>query len=178
MNKKDMAAILTILKVAYPFFYRNISESEIIDTVNVWTSMFENDDPRLVTEAVKALIQTHKDYPPTIAHVKEKIRLLLEPNRMTELEAWTIVNKAIKDSYYNSARIFEALPEQIKAVVRVPEQLREWGQMDSEVVNSVVASNFMRSYKAHMQHENTIKALPESTRELISTLKSKMLIEG
>lgn len=177
MVEADAITVLRILKANYPQTYRGINKEDAQDIINLWTTMFETDSVLIVTEAVKALIHTNK-FPPTIADVKDKIRLMTEEPTMTELEAWSIVNKATRDSYYNSAKIFEALPEPIKSVIRTPEQLREWGQMDSEIVNSVVASNFMRSYKAHMQHENTIRALPESTRELISTLKSKTLIEG
>lgn len=178
MNKKETAGILTILKVSYPFFYKNINEQDIIDTVNVWTTMFADDDVRIVIEATKALIMTHKDYPPTIAHIKEKIELLTKQPVMSEMEAWSIVLKAIKDSYYNAQTHFDNFPPTIQQTIRIPSQLREWGQMESEVVNSVVASNFMRSYKANVQHAQQIERLPESTKTMIEGLKNKFLLEA
>jgi len=51
--------------------------------------------------------------------------------------------------------------------------------MDVETVNSVVQSNFMRSYKAKVAQEKEYAMLPSSTKQLIARLAQKYsLTEG
>ena len=173
MNKIETASILAILKTAYPAFYKN--SDEINDAINLWAMMFQTDSPKIVTEAVKAMIITLK-YPPTIADVKEKIRLITTPDQMTEFEAWGIVYNAISQSSYRAQEEFEKLPQNIKRLIGSPNQLKEWALMESETVNSVIQSNFMRSFKTALKNESDRAMLPESTKQLISGLAERMAI--
>lgn len=179
MNKVDVIKLLTILKASYPNFYKDMPKEEVKSIVEVWAMMFADDDPQLVAESLKAVIATSK-FPPSIAEVKEKMKLILQPEQMTEIEAWNIVNRAIRNSAYDAQRYFDEFPPVIQRLVGSPNQLREWGQMDSETVSSVIQSNFMRSYKARTAHDRQIDALPESTKQLMLGLaeKFKMLCEG
>jgi CRISPR/Cas system endoribonuclease Cas6 (RAMP superfamily) len=96
---------------------------------------------------------------------------------MTEMEAWQMVKSAI--SYYNAAETFERLPPILKRIVGSPNQLREWAIMEAEKFDTVVQSNFMRSYKALAAQERERAMLPESTRQMIAGLVGKgMLTDG
>ena len=55
-----------------------------------------------------------------------------------------------------------------------PNQLREWAQMDSDTLNSVVASNFQRSYKARAASEREYMALPSDVRNAMEQLSASM----
>lgn len=167
MNTDEILVILGTLKIAYPAFYKDLKKSEADNLVNLWSVMFESDNVKIVTEAVKALICTSK-FPPSIADVKEKIALITQPSAMTEIEAWNMVRNAI--SYYNASENFNRLPEIIQKLVGSPGQLREWAQMDSTTVDSVIQSNFMRSYKARVIQEKEYNLLPESTKKVIGII--------
>lgn len=171
MTRDEVIAILAVLKIAYPAFYKTMSDEEIDDVINLWGIMFESDSAKIVTEAVKALICTLK-YPPTIVDVKEKIREITQPLAMTEMEAWRMVRNAI--SYYNATETFAQLPPILQKIVGSPSVLRQWAQMEAETVESVIQSNFMRSYKARVAHEKEYAMLPASTRNLIRELAAKM----
>lgn len=178
MKRNEIIGILTILKATYPNFYKQMQEDEIEDIVSVWEMMFESDDCIVVTEAIKSLIVTHK-FPPVIADVKEKIRLITaKPStEMTETEAWNKVKSAI--SYYSAGENFDSLPLILQKLVGSSNQLREWSQMDSDTLNTVVQSNFMRSYKAKSENEKQYQALPESTKLMIGELSQKFkMLEG
>ena len=56
MTRDETRKILAVLRTAYPNFYRNVSDSDVTDTLNLWDSMFTDDDPRLVAAAVKSII--------------------------------------------------------------------------------------------------------------------------
>ena len=69
---------------------------------------------------------------------------------------------------------FDKLPPVIQRLVGAPSQLQEWAQMDSDTVNSVVASNFQRSYRARAKNERDYLALPSSVKSYMATLADGM----
>jgi len=176
VTRQEALAVMAMLKTAYPSFYKDYSKEELNAAVNLWATMFSEESIQVVTEAIKALMCTLK-YPPTIADVKEKIAMIKQPLMMTEMEAWQRVKAAI--SYYNAGENFAELPPILQKIVGSPNVLREWALMNGEVVNSVIQSNFMRSYKAKVAQEKEYAMLPSSTKQLIAGLAQKYsLAEG
>jgi hypothetical protein len=175
MNRIDTIKLMTVLQTAYPQFYAKKTAEEMNDAISLYMSMFEDEPAELVAMAVKALIKTRTStWPPSIGEINEKIMQITQPEEMTELEAWAFVSKAIRNSAYNSAEEFEKLPPVVQRLVGSPSQLREWGQMDSDTVNSVVASNFQRSYKARAKNERDFLALPSSVKSYMAALSDGM----
>lgn len=176
MTRQEALAVMAILKTAYPTFYKNYSKEDVNAAVDLWATMFSEESIQVVTEAIKALMCTLK-YPPTIADVKEKIAMITQPLMMTEMEAWSRVRGAI--SYYHANEAFANLPPMLQKIVGSPNVLKEWSQMDIETLNTVVQSNFMRSYKAKVAQEREYAMLPSSTKQLIAGLAQKYsLTEG
>ena len=170
MTRQEALAVMAMLKTAYPNFYKDLSKEDISAAVNLWATMFSEESIQVVTEAIKALICTLK-YPPTIADVKEKIHLLTQPQGMCELEAWDTVRRAI--SYYNAQENYNSLPPILQKIVGSPNQLREWALMDVDTVNSVIQSNFMRSYRVMAEREREYAMLPSSTKKFIAEITFK-----
>lgn len=175
MTREETIKVLAVLKAAYPAFYRGMKADELNGIVNLWASQFEGDDYKTVGAAVQAHIATDtKGYPPHIGAIKEAIRKITQPDEMSEMEAWGYVASALCNSGYNSVTEFDKLPPVVRRIVGSPSQLREWAMMDSDTVQSVVQSNFMRSYRARAQHEREYLALPENVRELMAQLAGSM----
>lgn len=174
MTRDDVIKIMSVLRGAYPHFYRDISKQEAYDTINLWTDMFSRDDASIVSAAVKSLIDgDDKGFPPTIGQVKAKMRLLVGGDELTEAEAWNLVSKAVKNGLYGAVEEFEKLPPAVKRIVGSPSQLRDWASMDSDTLHSVVASNFQRSYKVVATREKEIAALPDDVKKLINFAMNK-----
>lgn len=174
MTRDDVIKIMSVLRGAYPHFYRDISKQEAYDAINLWTDMFSNDDASIVAAAVKSLIDgDDKGFPPTIGQVKAKMRLLVGSDELTEAEAWNLVSKAVKNGLYGAVEEFEKLPPAVKRIVGSPSQLRDWASMDSDTLHSVVASNFQRSYKVVATREKEIAALPDDVKKLINFAMDK-----
>jgi hypothetical protein len=169
MNNNEVTANMAIMKTAYPAFYKDMADEEIDNVISLWTMMFESDNAKIVTEAVKSLVCTLK-FPPTIADVKGKIALLTQSKSSSELEAWGLVLKAIGNANYQAKEMFERLPEICQKLVGSPNHLREWAMMDSEIVNSVIQSNFMRSYKSRVAQEKEYNMLPDSAKQTMKNL--------
>jgi hypothetical protein len=172
MTREETKTILSVLKAGYPNFYKDLKPADANQIIDLWSTMFSDESPKIVVEAVKALMCTLV-YPPTIADVKQKIALITQPVTMTEMEAWQQVRRAI--SFYSAGEKFDALPPMLQRLVGSPGQLREWAQMEADVVDSVIQSNFMRSYKARTASEKQYAMLPESAKNLMETAKLKML---
>lgn len=175
MNREETLAIMGVLKAAYPNYYRDMKRGDAEGVVDLWHTMFASDPAEVVAMAVKAHIATDtKGFPPHIGAIKESIRKLTQPTEMTEQEAWALVSKATKNGTWGYKEEFEKLPPVIQKLVGSPNQLREWAAMDSEVVQSVVASNFQRSYKARAASEREYLALPADVRQTMELLSGGM----
>lgn len=179
MSRSDVLKIMAVLRGAFPQFYRNISRNEAEDTVSLWEDMFRDDDFVIVAAAVKAYIEADESgFPPTIGHIKGKVRSITKPKELNEGEAWSLVAKAVRNSLYGAAEEFEKLPPAIKRIVHSPSQLREWGMMDSDKLHSVVASNFQRAYRAHAEQEREYDALPNDVKRIADSFAEKYLLSG
>lgn len=177
MNREEVLMVMTVLRGAYPQFYRGITAKEAEATVSLWAEMFAEDDVAIVAAAVKALIATDdKGFPPHIGAVKAKVRQITQPSGMTPQEAWNLVAKAIRNSAYESREEYDNLPREVQRIVGSPNQLRDWALMDSETVHSVVASNFQRSFAARQKADNDFKALPRDVQAMIGSVAERMAL--
>lgn len=168
MNREDTIKILSVLRGAYPAFYRDITKQEAESTIALWESMFDEEPYELVGAAVKAFISGDgKGFPPAIGQIKERIRQITQPEEMTEQEAWSLVSKALRNSTYGSEEEFAKLPPEIQAVVHDPGQLRQWAMSPADEVETVIASNFMRSFRVKQKVSKEYMALPTSVKQLM-----------
>lgn len=175
MTRQETGIIMDILTTAYPAFYNSRNAPDMRMTVNLWAEMFAEDDVKIVAAAVKALIATDdKGFPPHIGAVKGRIRQISNPDEMTEQEAWIHIAKALRNSSYNAEEEFSKLPPILQDVVHAPQQLREWARMDEATVQSVVASNLQRSFRAKAQSRRDFEALPKDVQALAKTFAAAL----
>lgn len=161
MTKLETAEILKIIKAEWPNRFKDLGKSEQMDILNLWAEMFRSDDFLLVASSVKSIIAAgEREFAPNVGTIKEQMRKLTAKDDMSEAEAWARIRKAISNSVYNSQSEFDKLPKLCKAVVGTPSQLREWAVMDSEAVQSVVASNVQRAYKVIQKREQESAKVP------------------
>lgn len=179
MNIEETGIIMDILKAAYPQFYRGQSETDIINAINLWSEMFADDDVAFVAAAVKSYIAIdEKGYPPHIGAIKNTMHNLTKIGGMDSSQAWDLVRKAASKSGYGAGEEFRKLPENVRSVVGSPSQLYEWSQMDSDIFNSVVASNFQRAYKAREESSKRDALLPKDIKKIVSSISQKMALES
>ena len=179
MTRQEVLMLMGTLRVAYPQYYARQSPEEANAAVGLWQMMFAEDDAQLVSAAVKAFIATDaKGFPPAIGQIKDKLdKLKAEAGggEMTAMEAWQVVRRAIGNSYYHAAEEFAKLPDTIQAVLGGPSALHDYANMDEATVNSVVASNFQRSYTARRDHVVEMRKLPGDVKALLSSAEFKRL---
>lgn len=171
MNKAETVKIISILQINYPDNFRGKSEAVIEATVNLWARAFVDDAYAVVSAAV----MSHIVYDPNrfmlpIGVIKAKIADMLKPDEMTEQEAWGLVAKALRNSTYGADEEYAKLPPAVQRAVGGASQLRDWAMMDTETVQSVVASNFQRSYRVTSQRERDWEKLPSGVKQFVEEL--------
>lgn len=170
MNKKETIMILAVLKAAYPAGYRDMSPEDNITLVNLWMRVFADWPYDDVNNAIDAIIVTNKaNFPPSPGLVMDQLIKNTTPPEMTEMEAWGLVYKAIKNSAWHAEEEFRKLPRTIQCSVS-PELLQSWASMPPETVQSVVQSNFMRTFRSRKEQDREYLAMPKAVKNKILAL--------
>lgn len=171
MTISQTAQMMAILRAAYPRFYIGMTDEDAEAALNLWHGFFADDDASLVSDAVKAFIANDtKGFPPSIGQIREKLDTInqaVNGFELTPQSAWGLVKRAMKDSAYHAAERFDELPEVVREVVGSPSQLHDWAVSDDGVSESVLASNFQRSYAARAEQHRTIRRMPGDVRARI-----------
>lgn len=170
MTKAEVAKVMTVLQVVYPRYYAGQSEEEKRQAVSLWHMMLEEHPYELVQQAVKSVIATNK-FPPTVAEVIEKIGLLKSSGGMTELEAWGYISKAIRASTYRAQEEWEKLPAELQRIVS-PDLLRSWAMVEGDNVETVLQSNFLRTFRAAQERQKTYDAVPREVKIFMANIGS------
>lgn len=167
MTFKESAEILKVLKAAYPKYYQNINKDDATDILNLWSTMFAENDVKDVIKAVKAFMLTDTSgFPPTIGQININICKLSNCNELTEIEAWHKISRACRNSAYHAEKEFNNLPYTLQELVGSPNQLKYWSILPQDEFETVVQSNFMRSYKQRIQQINYYRLLPRDLLQL------------
>lgn len=175
MTRDETLDLLSVLKAAYPNFYRDMTRKDADHVIDLWSEMFKDEPVELVAMAVKRHIATDtKGFPPHIGAIKDAIVKIMQPDEMTEMEAWGLVRNAIRAYSWDAKEEFDKLPPVLQRLVGSPTQLQEWAKMDADTVSSVVASNFQRSYKARAANEREYLALPADVKQTMTQIAASM----
>ena len=166
-----------MLKAAFPHSYKDATSQDIELMVQLWERQFRDNSFEDVSAAVDALISSRTTgYSPTIGEIKEQMHRLHHRDDLDELAAWALVSKACRNGLYGYREEFAKLPPDVQAAVGAPEQLRAWAMMDTEAVESVVASNFQRNYRTTKARQKELDKLPADVRKMISGIADHFMI--
>lgn len=176
MNNRETAQIMTILQSVYPDSFKAQSGELLQATVKVWATVFRDDAYEAVQAAVLAHISgsTDKFMPPPGVIKQRIISMTTDGAEMTAQEAWQLIDHATQRGIHHAQEEFDKLPPVVKRLVGSPNQIREWAMMDAETVQSVVASNFQRSYAVRAEKEREYMALPSAVKNVIASISSEM----
>lgn len=135
------------------------------DAFDVWYSLLQDLDYDMASQAVQKYMMSNR-FPPTISDIREQCNDFTTPQELNEMEAWSLVSKAIRNSGYNSVEEFEKLPPIVQKAVGIPSQLRTWA-LDENYNEEVAMSSFQRAYKAELKRHEELQKMPQNVRNLI-----------
>lgn len=170
MTRDETKKIIRIIADSYP----NYKPSDISETIDVWSMMLEEYPYNQIAMALKAYILTDTSgFAPSIGQLVNKLTSA-EP-QLNEMEAWSLVSKAIRNGYYGAEEEFAKLPEVVQKAVGNPANLRAWSHTDAESIENVVQSNFLRTYRAVVKREHEQEKLPDRLKVAMNNV---LMIEG
>lgn len=163
MTREETVKIIRIMVDSYP----NYKPNDISETVDVWQMMLEEYSYQDVSVALKAyIVSDGSGFAPSIGKLVSKIHAMTQPQELNEMEAWSLVSKAIRNSIYNSVSEFKKLPPLVQKAVGLPDNLRQWA-MTENLNHEVVMSSFQRAYKAELKRHEELQKMPQNVRKLI-----------
>lgn len=167
VTRDETINILMMIQAAYPSF--KVPDKTI--AVNTWYTLLSEYKYNQVGASLKRYIQTNKNgFAPSIGQIIDGISEIFSEDEENEMEAWMLVQKAIRNSTYHADEEFDKLPIIIQKAVSHPRQLQEWAMMenvDGRAWN-VMQSNFMRTYRAEVEKEKEMRRLSPDLLELMS----------
>lgn len=178
MTQKEAAKIVDVLMFNYPDTLRNNSEEALITYIENWHFFFKDDSYEEVMQAVQKIISSSQErFAPNIGMIREQMRKNREPKGgLSEQEAWELVKRSLRNGLYGYKEEFAKLPPTVQRCVGSENMIREWAAMESETLDSVVASNFMRSFRAIRQSAEEDARTPAAIREQLEAFRDKTLL--
>lgn len=166
MTRDETIKLLMVIQSAYP----NFKPPDKTVAVDTWYTMLKDMDYNVVQMGLRAYITSDTSgFAPSIGQLINTIYLTQNPQELNEMEAWALVSKALRNGYYGAVEEFNKLPPLVQKAVGSPDNLRNWSQTNTESVENVIQSNFMRSYRAVVKREEEIKKMPVDVQALIES---------
>ena len=164
MTREEFSILIKGLKAVYadPKF---IPDKDAFD---VWYLMIGDLDYKTASLAIQKHIMTETRYP-AIADIRRLCLEISKPKQITEMEAWSMVSKAIRDSAYHAQERFDEFPEAVKRAVGSPDNLRAWG-MSEDYNENVAQSHFLSTYKIECEREKKYDALPVNMQNTLTQI--------
>lgn len=164
MTEKEVRQLLAMTQAVYPNYNPPSREA----AVNAWLMCLSEYDNNVVTAAFKAYITTDTSgFAPGIGQLLDKVHLIQDPQELNEMEAWSLVSKALRNGYYGAVEEFNKLPPLVQKAVGSPDNLRNWALTDSKSIENVVQSNFMRTYRTVVNQAKEYQKMPKDIKALI-----------
>ena len=144
------------------------------DAFDMWYALLKDLDYEVASMATQSYMQTEK-FPPTPADIRRYASQITSPitDDISEIDAWGKVSKAICNSLYHSEEEFNRLPKLIQQTLGNHIRLRELAELDAGQLQTVEASNFMRSYRAKLEVHKRESQLNDSLRLTINQMRQE-----
>lgn len=170
MEREEFKTLVKGMKAVY-------AQSTFIpdqDAFKVWYELLKDLSYEQANIAIQKYMLTEK-FPPTIADIRTKANDIVAKieESMSELEAWSLVSKAISNSGYHAEEEFGKLPEACQRAVGNPSNLKEWAMMESDKVATVEQSHFIRNYRVAVQRMQEEAKIPCHVKAAIASMREK-----
>ena len=175
MTRDEVINILMVIQAAYP----NYKPQDKTVAVNTWYMMLKDYEKEVVEAALKIYIASDTSgFAPAIGQLIDKINTVTAPPELNSMTAWGLVSKALSNGLNGAEKEFEKLPPTVKKAVGSPENLRHWAMSDVRSVETVIQSNFIRTYEAEVRRKNEAAKTPKDVRALIDKISNQKFLES
>lgn len=174
MTREETQMLIASIKAVYPNF--KIAPEELTFTVNAWHTMLEEYPYEGIQAAFKIYVKTNNTgFAPSVSQLINAMYQPKENNQLSEGEAWAMVKRAIQDGCYHAGERYNELPPMIQRAVGSPNMISQWAQTDSDTVNTVIMSNFQRTYRTLLQKQSFNDKVPETLSGLVTGIVDHLI---
>lgn len=162
MTRDEVKQILMRIQVTYPNWHPSGDISLVVDVWHEYLSRYTYSE---ILAAVKSYVMSDASgFAPSVGQILAKLKAITEPEEMSELEAWAMVSKALRNGLYGSDEEFNKLPVKVRKAVGCPENLRNWAMTEEKTLETVVMSQFLSAYKTILKREQEVAMIPPELR--------------
>ena len=173
MTRDETKELLMAIQATYPNF--RVKPEEMTFTINAWHTMLEEYPYQGIQAALKIYVKTNTTgFAPSVSQLITAMYQPTKQNELSEGEAWALVKRAIQDGAYSATERYEELPDLVKQAVGSPNMIYQWSQTDSDEVNTIVMSNFQRTYRTILQRKEYNDRVPIGLSDLVNQIAGKM----
>ena len=148
--------------------YPNYKPNNLSETVDVWQMMLDEYSYNQVSIALKAYVTSDTSgFAPSVGEIVAKIQLVSQPQELDGMAAWGLVSKALRNGTYGAVEEFNKLPPLVRQAVGIPDNLKNWATSDYQTIETVIQSNFLRTYEVIVKRETEISRMPGNIKSLI-----------
>lgn len=160
MTRQETKELLMTIRALFPNF--NVKPDEMTPTINAWHMVLEEFTLPDVKKALQVYVRTsNTGFAPSVSQLINALYMPKEQAELSDGEAWALVKKAIRDGNYHSEERFAELPESIQKAVGGSKMIREWAMCDSTEINTVIMSNFQRTYRTVVSRMEFQEKIPD-----------------
>lgn len=164
MTREETVEIIHIICDCYP----NFKPEDLSRTIDAWQVMLEEYSCEQVAVALKAYITSNTSgFAPSVGEIVAKIQLVSQSQELDGMAAWGLVSKALRNGTYGAVEEFNKLPPLVKQAVGMPDNLKNWATSDYQTIETVIQSNFLRTYEVIVKRETEISRMPDNIKSLI-----------
>lgn len=164
MTREETVKIIRIMSDCYP----NYKPNNLSETVDVWQMMLDEYSYNQVSIALKAYVTSDTSgFAPSVGEIVAKIQLVSQLQELDGMAAWGLVSKALRNGTYGAVEEFNKLPPLVRRAVGMPDNLKNWATSDYQTIETVIQSNFLRTYEVVVKRANEINRMPDNIKSLI-----------
>lgn len=164
MTREETVKIIRIMSDCYP----NYKPNNLSETVDVWQMMLDEYSYNQVSIALKAYVTSDTSgFAPSVGEIVAKMQLVSQPQELDGMAAWGLVSKALRNGTYGAVEEFNKLPPLVRQAVGMPDNLKNWATSDYQTIETVIQSNFLRTYETIVKRANEINRMPDNIKSLI-----------
>ena len=163
MERDDVKKFLAMVQGTYS----NFKPVDKTAAVNAWTIALEDFTFGQVQVAFKMYMMSDASgFAPSPGQIIQNIQTITRPAHLNEMEAWSLVSKALRHGSAAEEE-FDKLPPIVQRAVGQPSNLRNWSVTDNVTVEGVIQSNFIKTYRAILAQEQQKEVLPKNLQSAI-----------
>jgi hypothetical protein len=164
LTREETVKIIRIMCDCYP----NYKPNNLSETVDVWQMMLDEYSYNQVSIALKAYVTSDTSgFAPSVGEIVAKIQTISQPQELDGMAAWGLVSKALRNGTYGAVEEFNKLPPLVRQAVGIPGNLKNWATSDYQTIETVIQSNFLRTYEVIVKRANEINRMPDNIKSLI-----------